>query len=84
MESISASGYGSGLLGTLTVAGIAGIAYCVKTKMKHSSCDLDSGCLKVSAHEDDETRRTIREEILEQLRREGVIPKRGEGGPTLV
>jgi len=75
MENINLSGYGSNVLGALTVAGIAGIAWCVRTKCKHSQCDLDSGCLKVSSHEDDEGRNTIRLEILEELRKEGVIPQ---------
>ena len=68
------SEYGTSILGALTVAAIAGIAWCVKNKLKHSRCALDSGCLKVSSREDEETRNTIRNEILEQLRREGVIP----------
>ena len=72
MEGLDLS-YGSNVLGALTVAGIAGIAWCVRTKCKHSQCDLDSGCLKVSSREDDEGRNTIRLD-LEELRKEGVIP----------
>ena len=74
MDGITASGYGGNVLGALTVAAIAGIAWCVRTKFKHSKCALDSGCLKLSSREDDETRNTIRMEILDELRREGVIP----------
>jgi len=83
----SLNGYGSSLLGTLTVAGIAGVIWCVKHKLKHSECALDSGCLQVKSHEDDETRNTIRRELMDELRREGFLrdkpppvrlPRRGE------
>ena len=81
----SLSGYGSSLLGTLTVAGIAGIVWCVKNKLKHSECALDSGCLQIKSHEDDETRNTIRRELMDELIREGILspppvklPRRGE------
>ena len=70
------SGYSGSLLGTLTVAAVLGVGWCVRNKLKHSRCDLNSGCLKISSHEDDDTRNTIREEILEKLRLEGVIPAR--------
>ena len=83
MESLN--GYGSSLLGTLTVAVIAGVAWCVKNKLKHSECALDSKCLKIKSHEDDETRNTIRRELMDELRREGflmpppiMIPRKGE------
>ena len=66
-------GYGGSVLGALTVAAVAGVAWCAKNKFKHSRCDLDSGCLKLSSREDDETRNTIRREILEELRRDGII-----------
>ena len=83
----SLNGYGSSLLGTLTVAGIAGLVWCVKNKLKHSECALDSGCLQIKSHEDDETRNTIRRELMDELRREGFLrdnpppirlPRRGE------
>ena len=80
----SLNGYGSSLLGTLTVAGLAGIVWCVKNKLKHSECALDSGCLQIKSHEDDETRNTIRRELMDELRREGFLvppvklPRRGE------
>ena len=61
------SAFGSNVLGALTVAGMAGIAYCVKNKMKHSECDLNMPCLKIRSHEDDETRNTIRQEVLDEL-----------------
>ena len=67
------SAFGSNVLGALTVAGMAGIAYCVKNKMKHSECDLNMPCLKIRSHEDDETRNTIREEVLNELRKEGLL-----------
>ncbi len=70
----SLSGYSGSLLGTLTVAAVLGVAWCVRNKLKHSKCDMDSGCLKISSHEDDSTRNTIREEIMEELRREGLLP----------
>ena len=85
----SLNGYGSSLLGTLTVAGLAGIVWCVKNKLKHSECALDSGCLKIKSHEDDETRNTIRRELMDELRREGFLvpppvklPRRGELSAT--
>ena len=52
---MNTTGYGSSLLGTLTVAVLAGVAFCVKNKFKHSECDMDSGCLKIKSHEDSET-----------------------------
>ena len=67
--------YGGSVLGALTVAAVAGVAWCAKNKMKHSQCDLDTGCLKMSSHEDDERRNTLRREILEDLRRDGIIPQ---------
>ncbi len=70
---MNTSGYGSSFLGTLTVAVIAGVAYCVKNKLKHSECAIDSGCLKIKSHEDDETRNTIRRELMDELRAEGFI-----------
>ena len=69
-EKMDISGYGQNVLGAMTVAIIGGVAWCVRNKFKHSNCELDSGCLKVTSHEDDETRNTIRREILEQLRAE--------------
>ena len=74
MRKMDISGYGQNVLGAMTVAIVAGVAWCVRNKFKHSNCELDSGCLKVTSHEDDEGRNTIRREILEQLRAEGVIP----------
>ena len=76
MDSISVGGYGSTVLGGFTLAAVAGIAWCARNKFKHSKCALDSGCLKLSSREDSETRNTIRNEILEELRKEGVIPPR--------
>ena len=71
----SFSGYGGSVLGALTVAAVGGVAWCARNKFKHSKCDIDTGCLKMSTHEDDDTRNTIRREILEELRRDGVIPQ---------
>ena len=71
---INLGGYGNTVLGGLTLAIVGGIGWCVRNKMKHSRCDLDSGCLKVSSREDDERKSTIRLEVLDQLRREGIIP----------
>ena len=65
--------FGGSFLGSLSVAFIAGVAYCIKHKFKHSDCALDSGCLKVSSHEDDQTRNTLRREILEELRKDGLL-----------
>jgi len=72
--SLDFTAYGTNILGLLTVAAVAGVGWCVRNKFKHSDCELNSGCLKVSSHEDSETRNTIRREILEQLRLEGIIP----------
>lgn len=78
------TGYSSNVLGALTVAAIAGIAYCVKNKLKHSECDFDTKCLKIRSHEDNETRNTIRREVLDELRKEGrlVSPTKGERTPS--
>jgi len=57
---VNLGGYGNTVLGGLTLAIVAGIGWCVRNKMKHSRCDLDSGCLKVSSREDDERKSTIR------------------------
>ena len=74
----SLSNYGTNLASILTFSALAGIAWCAKNKCKHSKCDLDSGCLKISA--DDEARKsTIREEILQELREEGLLPPRRVG-----
>ena len=70
---INLGGYGNTILGGVTLAAVAGIGWCVRNKLKHSRCDLDSGCLKMSSREDDRTS-TIRLEVLEQLRRDGIIP----------
>ena len=74
------NGYSSNVLGALTVAGIAGIAYCVKNKLKHSECDFNTKCLKIRSHEDSETRNTIRREILDELRRDGLLAERRRSG----
>ena len=74
------TGYSSNVLGALTVAGIAGIAYCVKNKLKHSECDFNTKCLKIRSHEDSETRNTIRREVLDELRKEGLLVERRKSG----
>ena len=71
--SVDLGGYGNTVLGGLTLAIVAGIGWCVRNKMNHSRCDLDSGCLKVSSR-DDERKSTIRLEVLQELRRDGIIP----------
>ena len=71
--SLDLGGYGNTVLGGITLAVLAGIGWCVRNKFKHSRCDLDSGCLKVSSR-DDERKSTIRLEVLEEFRREGLIP----------
>ena len=78
------SAFGSNVLGALTVAGMAGIAYCVKNKMKHSECDLNMPCLKIRSHEDDETRNTIRQEVLDELRKEGLLLSKARSPPRVV
>ena len=77
------SSYGTNLASILTVAALGGIAWCAKNKCKHSKCALDSGCLKIEA--DDETRRsTLRAEVLQELRDEGLIPQHRQLGETAV
>ena len=76
------TGYSSNVLGALTVAGVAGVAWCVRNKLKHSECDFNTKCLKIRSHEDSETRNTIRREVLDELRKDGLlIEKRGELTP---
>ena len=75
------TGYSSNVLGALTVAGIAGVAWCVRNKLKHSECDFNTGCLKIRSHEDSETRNTIRREVLAELRKDGLLIERGELTP---
>ena len=70
---VNLGGYGNTVLGDLTITVVMGIGWCVRNKMKHSRCDLDSGCLKVSSR-DDERKSTIRLEVLQELRRDGIIP----------
>ena len=41
-------------------------------KCRHSKCKLNSKCLEISSEED--TRNTLREEIILELKNEGVIP----------
>ena len=69
---MDSSGYGQSTLGALTIAVVAAIAWCVRNKFKHSRCALNSGCLKCSS-QDDERKSTIRAEVLEELRKEGLI-----------
>ena len=70
---MDATSYSGSLLATLTVAAVAGIAWCVRTKMKHSKCALNSPCLKITSQEDDLRKATLREEILEELRKDGIL-----------
>ena len=51
----------SGIGGVL----VTGIAFCVKNKCKHSKYELNSGCFKMSASEDERERslKTMREQI---------------------
>ena len=70
---LNLGGYGNTVLGGLTLALVGGIGWCVRNKLKHNRCDLDSGCLKISSRED-ERKSTIRLEILNELRRDGIIP----------
>ena len=75
MDSINLSEYSGSLLGSLTVAVVLGVAWCARNKLKHSKCAIDSKCLKISTQEDEVTRRsTIRLEILDELRRDGILP----------
>ena len=64
---VNLGGYGNTVLGGLTITIVMGIGWCVRNKMK---CDLD---LKVSSR-DDERKSTIRLEVLQELRRDGIIP----------
>ncbi len=69
---MNASGYSSNLLASLTLAAVAGIAYCVKNKLKHSKCALHSGCIDIEAQEDSKTRKSVRDDIIDELKREGL------------
>lgn len=73
--------YSGSLLGTATVAVIFGVSWLCKNKLKHSKSRLNCKCLEISSQEDS-LRNTIRNELIEELRREGVIPTEGE--PHLV
>ena len=69
---MNAGGYSSNLLASLTLAAVAGVAYCVKNKLKHSKCALHSGCLDIEAQEDSKTRKSVRDDIIDELKREGL------------
>ena len=69
---MNAGGYSSNLLASVTVAIIAGVAWCVKNKLKHSKCALHSGCLDIEAQEDSKTRKSVRADIINELKREGL------------
>jgi hypothetical protein len=69
---MDSSSYGTSALGALTVAVIGGIGWWLRNRCKHSRCALNSGCLKISS-QDDERKSTIRAEVLEQLRKEGLL-----------
>ena len=69
---MNASGYSSNLLASVTVAIIAGVAWCVKNKLKHSKCALHSGCIDIEAQEDSKTRKSVRDDIIDELKREGL------------
>ena len=43
------SQYGTNLAATVTMAIIAGIIWCVKNKLRHSQCSMDTHCFKCSA-----------------------------------
>ena len=45
----SFEGYGTNVAGTLTGFILLGIVWVVKNKCKHSSCQIDTGCLKCQA-----------------------------------
>ena len=77
------SSYSGSLLGTATVAIIFGVSWLCKTKFKHSKCKLNSKCLEISSQEDS-LRNTIRQELMDELRREGIIPEKEGEGPSLV
>ena len=64
---MNASGYSSNLLASVTVAIIAGVAWCVKNKLKHSKCALHSGCIDIEAQEDSKTRKSVRDDLIEEL-----------------
>ena len=69
---MDANSYSGSLLGTATIAIFLGISWFCKNKCRHSKCKLNSKCLEISSEED--TRNTLREEIILELQNEGVIP----------
>ena len=70
---MDASTYSGSLLGTLTVGVLIGVSWLCKNKMKHSRCKFNTKCLEISSREDT-LRNTIRDELIEELRRDGIIP----------
>ena len=79
ISKMNVSNYSGSLLGTATVAIIFGVSWLCKNKLKHSKCRLNSKCLEISSQEDS-LRNTIRQELMDELRREGIIPpKQVEG-----
>jgi hypothetical protein len=92
--SVNLGGYGNTVLGGITLTVFVAVGWCVKNRMKHSRCDLDSKCLKFSTREDGR-KSTIRKEVLDELRRDGILPplapprltrspSRGFGKPVIV
>ena len=69
---MNANLYGSNVLGALTIAVVGGVAWCVKNKLKHSKCALHSGCIDIEAQEDSKTRKSVRDDIIDELKREGL------------
>lgn len=51
-------GYGTNVAGTVTGFLLLGIAWVVRNKCKHSSCEIDTGCLKCQADD----KNTIRDQ----------------------
>lgn len=70
---MDAANYSGSLLGSLTCMVFLGVGWLVRNKLKHSKCSLNSGCLKISSQEDDLRKSTLRGEILEELRKDGLL-----------
>ena len=72
---MNVDGFGSNVLGSLAVVFSLAAAWLCKNKLKHSKCAFHVPCLDIETREDDQSRRSIRLDIIKELRRDGVIPK---------
>ena len=79
---MNVDGFGSNVLGSLAVVFSLAAAWLCKNKLKHSKCAFHVPCLDIETREDDQSRRSIRLDIIQELKREGVIPKPQISAPS--